>query len=274
MRLLIFNIVSYIYCLPFVFSNIGKEYGVSLIDRIKLFLRILKANKKIKTLTLWQQNLFLVEEILSIPHSLEGDVVECGCYNGASTACLSLACKLTDRVLHVCDSFIGLPEPEKDEALTLKGDSKNYYLWGKGQYSSDGGLEGVKENIKKYGDINVCIFHAGYFIDTLSEIKSSIVLVFEDADIASSVKDCLTYLWKQLSNGCKFVSHEPWSNSVVALFYDSVWWQGNFNQSVPGFIGSGTGAIKDIRYFPDIGYTVKGDMSLDGYHRCEHEGKL
>ncbi|MCP4904794.1 MAG: hypothetical protein GY910_07420 [bacterium] len=39
-----------------------------------------------------QRQLVLVREIVRVPPSIEGDVVECGCYEGASMIALSLAC--------------------------------------------------------------------------------------------------------------------------------------------------------------------------------------
>ena len=102
-------------------------------------------------------------EILSIPKDLPGDVVECGCYNGASTATLSLACYLTNRRLMVCDSFEGPPEPKDEEEFDYFPNSNEYYQWKGGEFKSEGGLEGVKNTVAKHGHLEVCEFVVGYF---------------------------------------------------------------------------------------------------------------
>ena len=214
----------------------------------------------IETLSGWQQHLLLVEEILSIPKELQGVVVECGCYDGSSTANLSLACALTNRHLIVCDSFEGLPSVIEDEKYAIHGKSTDYYKWEKGEFHSHGGLEGVTRSVAKYGDIQVCTFLKGYFNDTLERIVSPVVMVFEDADLASSVRDCLKHIWPLLLDGCKFYSHEAWDINVVSVFYDKKWWEEELNTNIPGFFGSGQGTIKDIRFFPDIGFTKKFNL--------------
>ncbi|MBA7530003.1 hypothetical protein ES705_22205 [subsurface metagenome] len=250
------------YACRFIMNNVGKEYGITSLHKLKLILKIVKNYTRIKSLSDPLQLLIIIEEIFKIPKTLEGDVVECGCYDGASTASLSLACYLTKRKLLVCDSFEGLPIPQDDEKYDVNANNTDkYYLWEEGEFSSEGGLEGVKKNITKYGDISVCEFVKGYYNETLKEINTNlIVLIFEDADIASSVKDCLCYLWSKLQDGCKFYCHEPWSTNVVSLFYDKNWWQENFYSEPPGFFGSGEGIVRAGLY-TNIGYTRKIDVN-------------
>ena len=103
----------------------------------------------------------------------------------------------------------------------------------------------------------MCKFVKGYYKDTLKNIKTdSIVLVFEDCDLPSSVEDCLKYLWPKIQEGCKFYCHEPWSTNVVSIFYDKKWWKDNLNISPPGFFGSGFG----LNRYANIGYTIKNDV--------------
>jgi O-methyltransferase len=257
--------------LRFILNNAGKEYGISHLQKFKLAVRIVYNYAVIKSLTYPDQHILLAEEVLRVPISLEGDVVECGCYNGASTISLSLACALTKRKLIVCDSFEGLPKPKADERYDIHAYSTDYFIWEEREFSSVGGLEGVKENIEKFGNIEVCQFVKGYFSNTLKEIDSySIVLIFEDADLRSSVEDCIRYLWPKLEEGCKFYCHEPWSINVVSLFYDKQWWEENLNTHPPGFYGSGQG-IRDCK---GIGYAKKFEMSTIKEHgkKIIHEG--
>jgi hypothetical protein len=257
----LYGFFSYSYCLIFIANKAGKEYGISHLKKLKIATRIIRNHNKSNALTTWQQHLLLVEEILRVPKSLKGDIVECGCYDGASTVNLSLACALTNRRLIVCDSFEGLPSPRDDEKYAIHSHSDNYYIWEEGEFSSQGGLDAVRRNIEKFGSIEVCTFVKGYFKDTLKDIiTDSIVLVFEDADLASSVEDCLRYLWPKLQNDSKFYCHEPWSVDVVSLFYDKKWWMDNLKTLPPGFYGSGQGVMMDLRYYHGIGYAKKIDV--------------
>ena len=257
----LYSLPSNLYLiLKFIANNIGREYGINHLQKLRLARRIIKNNEKIKSLTSWQQHVLLVEEIFRLPKSLKGDVVECGCYEGASSVNLSLACALTNRRLIVCDSFEGLPKPKDDEKYEINaGSSADYYIWEEGEFSIEGGLDTVKKNVSKFGNIKVCQFVKGYFEDTLKDIDSeSIVLVFEDADVRSSVEDCLRYLWPKLQEGCKFYSHEPWSVNVVSLFFDKKWWQDNLKAEPPGFDGSGRGILAGLSYSM-VGYAKKFD---------------
>jgi len=246
--------------LRFTANRAGKDYGIGRLTKLKLARRIIRNSRGVRSLTSWQAHLVLVEEILRVPKSVKGDVVECGCFNGATTISLSLACALTERRLFVCDSFEGLPPPKPGEENDINADSARellYYHWEEGEFTSEGGLDGVKHNVETLGDVSVCRFVKGYFENTLKSIDTdSVVLVFEDADLASSVRDCLLYLWPKLQEGCKFFSHEPASVTVVSLFYDIGWWKDNLGTLAPGFFGSGPGIVVAMAR-PFVGYAEK-----------------
>jgi hypothetical protein len=215
----------------------------------------------LKPLSSPAQHLMLIEAVLSVPGSVEGVVVECGCYNGASAVSLSLACALTGRTLVICDSFAGLPRPEPDEAFEVVPEWEDYYHWREGEFRSEQGLDGVRRNVERFGDASVCRFVEGYFRDTLPRIDvDRIALIFEDADLKSSVEDCLRYLWPKLQDGGRFYCHEPWSVHVVSLFYDRAWWERNLGVPPPGFQGSGRGIVK-AGHHTNVGYAVKTDAT-------------
>jgi O-methyltransferase len=244
------------FFLKFIFNTAGREYGISYLQKLTLLRKVRKNHKIVKSLSSYHQHLVMISDIFQIPKALRGDVVECGCYNGASSINLSLACALTNRRLFICDSFEGLPKPRDDEKYDINPHSTDYYVWEEGEFGSEGGVEEVKKNIAQYGNIDACIFVKGYFNETLKKIDTdSIVLIFEDADIVSSVEDCLRYLWPKLIDGCLFYSHEAWSMQVVALFFDQAWWRDNLNTQPPGFYGSGFGAPGKF----GLGYAQKFD---------------
>jgi O-methyltransferase len=263
--------------LRFGANRSGRDYGVGRLAKLKLAMRIVRNRRRVRALTSWQAHLVLVEEILRVPKSVKGDVVECGCFNGATTISLSLACALTGRRLFVCDSFEGLPAPQSGEENDINADSARemlYYRWEQGEFTSEGGLDGVKRNVEKLGDVSVCQFVKGYFENTLKDIDTdSIVLVFEDADLVSSVRDCLRYLWPKLQEGCKFFSHEPASIAVVSVFYDDGWWKDNLGTPAPGFFGSGRGTVVALAH-PFVGYAEKfsAEKVLQQGHKIVHGG--
>jgi O-methyltransferase len=119
-------------------------------------------------------------------------------------------------------------------------------------------VDGVKRNVARYGRVEACEFVKGVLCrDTGHLSTESIVLVFEDADLVSSVEDCLRHVWPMLQPGSRFYCHEPWSIDVVALFYDKTWWKREFGLQPPGFFGSGGGT----RSSPEMGYALKLDPS-------------
>lgn len=265
----LYDVFSFLYVFIFVMNRAGKQYGVSRWKKLRLAVKILRNHSKISALTTWQQHLLLVEEILKVPADVRGDVVECGCFNGSSSVVLSLACGLIGRRLFVCDSFEGLPPPKEDEKHTYHSATAESYDWQEGEFSSQGGIGTVRNNITKYGNIEACTFVKGFFEDTLKDIETdAVVLVFEDADLVSSVEDCLKYLWPKLQDNCLFFCHEPWSIDVVGIFYNQDWWQKNLNTTPPGFYGSGQGVVVKSRYYRAIGYTRKFDPE-----KARQEGK-
>ena len=114
----------------------------------------------------------------------------------------------------------------------------------------------MKATVRKFGSLEACEFVKGYFADTLSTLDTeSIVLIFEDADLKSSVQCCLKSLWPKLQKNCRFVCHEPWSINVVSVFYDRQWWRDHLGTHPPGFYGSGYG----VKPIAGIGFAQKFD---------------
>jgi O-methyltransferase len=55
---------------------------------------------------------YTLNEMLKLVAHLDGDVVECGCYKGASAYMMCWALQGTAALVHLFDSFEGLPPPE------------------------------------------------------------------------------------------------------------------------------------------------------------------
>jgi hypothetical protein len=200
------------------------------------------------------EQITIITAMLEVPKALPGNVAEFGCYKGLSTASLSLACGLTGRKLIVFDSFEGLPDPETVHNF----DSGRVLPYSRGQYT--GSEEEVKSNVGRYGDVGVCEFVKGYFDETLVSRNNEelFVLVFEDADLPSSVRAVLSSIWLKLQKGCAFFSHEARDREVVDIFFDQTWWRSRIGESAPGFVGSGVGIMTGpTRDWCCLGYTVR-----------------
>lgn len=185
------------------------------------------------------EHFHMIRCLLRIPAQLAGCVVECGSFKGGSAANLSLACARVGRRLHVFDSFSGLPAPtsrDNDHHSVGTSPGQPYQA---GQYA--GALEEVRSNIRRFGEIDVCEFHAGLFAETLPRFSEHVVLAFVDVDLLTSLEDCLRYLWPLLEKGCRLYTHEAADIAIASLFFDRPWWRDNLACGPPGLVGAGNG---------------------------------
>ena len=179
--------------------------------------------------------------ILTLP--VKGPIVELGCYKGGSSAKLSLICKLTGRKLYIFDSFEGLPEPEK---IDLKHSIVPWIayekeaVYNKGMYY--GSLDDVKNNIKKYGCIDVCQFYKGFFKETIPDFKITASCIIMDVDLIQSARTVLRFLWPQLKSDGLLFTHESGVIDFIESITDINWWEKELNQKPPILYGAGYGA--------------------------------
>ncbi len=195
------------------------------------------------------EQLILLNSVLNLDPAVPGDIAEFGCYKGAASAILSIGAEATGRRLVVFDSFEGLPEPS--EAVHGIADKKAIG-YRKGMYA--GRQEEVRSNLERFGSINSTIFVKGFFSETLPlrPAGERYALIFEDADLVSSVRDVLRYAWPRLNSGCPFFSHEAHDLEVCGIFFDRDFWEANMSCPAPGLVGSGFGVPATIGNFNDF----------------------
>lgn len=255
--------------MPMIFAEYfqrktGKEYNVGFLTKLGLVLKMIKNNKKVTSSSTFLEHLAMATRILNIPPSVEGCVVECGCYKGGSTANLSLVSALCNRRLEVFDSFEGLPQPSNRDSVHTVLDLREFHTYSKSAWY--GSLEEVKKNISRYGKIDVCNFNVGFFEDTLPKFNKGCAFIFLDVDLRSSLEACLKYLWPLLRDGSYLFTHEAPHMEIASLFFDRQWWRDNLNCDYPGLVGAGcglgltpgTGAFRS-----SIGYTIKNYKHLN-----------
>jgi O-methyltransferase len=192
------------------------------------------AHEKLRCAHTHSEAVAIVSEILRVPSSTRGVVLEAGCFKGGSTAKLSLATKLIGRKLLVYDSFEGLPDVmdvEKDR-------------FSQGEYS--GALEEVKKNVGSYGSLEVCEFIRGWFDQTMPNLTEPVVVAFVDVDLRDSLETCLTYIYPRLVPGGTIFSHDGHLPICVDLMKDASFWN-RFKEPAPEFEGLGTRKLVKIR---------------------------
>lgn len=114
-------------------------------------------------------------------YGVNGCLLECGCFKGYSSCCLSLACRRLGYTLVIADSFAGLPPG--DDAV---GTNEIYQV---GDFA--GARQEVEQNIRTFGDIASVEFVQGWFSDTLRGWDRPLAMLWMDVDLASSTRDVL-----------------------------------------------------------------------------------
>jgi O-methyltransferase len=183
----------------------------------------------------------VISAILSSVGNKDGTIVEAGSYKGGSSAKLSLAATLSNRKLIIFDSFQGLPNHHEVHGKNIFGGDAYFP-----PKSYVGSLEEVKNNIQKFGAIEVCEFKKGWFEDTMPGFKEPIIVAFIDVDLKSSTQTCLKYLYPLLVPGGVLFSHDghlPW---VINLLNNENFWEKEVGYKKPFIPGLGNKKLLKI----------------------------
>jgi hypothetical protein len=160
----------------------------------------------------------------------------------------------------VFDSFAGLPRPEGADEGHLLLASREVHTYSEGDYR--GSLDVVQANVARFGAIDRCRFHAGYFADTLPDFGSPVVFAYLDVDLVKSEETCIEYLWPLLRPGCFVFTDEAQHHEMAQLFYDKEWWRERLEEEPPGLVGAGNGVGLFLHrggFRSGLGYTAKVD---------------
>jgi O-methyltransferase len=128
-------------------------------------------------------------------HGVAGAVLECGCFKGFSTCCLSHACAALARRLHVADSFAGLPAPGPEERAYAPGDFR-------------GTLAEVEANVRACGRPAQVTYRPGWFAESLPGWREPLALLWIDVDLYRSTRDVLDGVFPALDPRGAIFSHE------------------------------------------------------------------
>ena len=207
------------------------SYGLTWRKRLSLARRMRRNTTRVQTGLSYRGHLAIAAKVFAIPPSVEGVIVEAGCWKGGTTVNLSLIAQTVGRSLVVYDSFEGLPPP-------VEGD---HWASPIAVGAFKGELEEVRANVEKYGAIEVCEFRKGWFSDTMGDHTEPIVLAYVDVDFQASFHDCILGLWPHLvDRGYMFID-EYTRLDYCALFFSERYWRTYFDRPPPGVMGAGSG---------------------------------
>ena len=143
---------------------------------------------------------------------------------------------IAGRKLIVFDSFEGLPENLENHDKSILGHSiKGWFT--EGEFC--GSLEEVQENVKQFGELEVCTFVKGWFEITMPNLNTSIAAAYLDVDLASSTRTCLKFLWPLLISGGVLYSQDGDFPLVIAVFNDNEFWRNEVGFTKPSVEGLG-----------------------------------
>jgi O-methyltransferase len=236
----------------FIDGDAGSAYGVTSQQKRDLVCDFQGITEQVQSGTAPIVHVVLAQAILSISPEVNGDVVECGVWKGASSASLSRVCALSGRRLKLCDSFEGLPDDGLKVHKGLHTGVYGYYKEG----MFKGALEAVKENIRRHGNPEVCDYVEGFFSESLAALKDPVCFAFLDVDLESSMRDCLRAIWPLLIENGAIYSDDAGDLDVVRVFFDDPWWRKQLGCDAPGLVGSGCGLPLSASY-SSLGYTRK-----------------
>lgn len=206
--------------LPLVRFKYRPGHTLSFTQRASLVERLRRATDGIVCKHTHAEMDAILRAVFSVPSSLPGCIVEAGCFKGGSTAKLSIAAALLGRKLIVFDSFAGLPPNDENHGKTIFGGTIRFTG---GHYM--GALEEVKDNVRRYGELDACEFVPGWFEDTMPDFHEPVVAAFIDVDLASSTKTCLRYLYPLLVPGGSIFSHDGHVPLCIDVFKDNDFWR-------------------------------------------------
>lgn len=141
--------------------------------------------KRIETRTLVErQSAYLLWQLSAHVSKLEGDIAEVGSYRGGSAYLLAAS---TKRLVHIFDTFEGMPETDPERDIFRKGDF------------GDTSYDEVRDFLKDLRNVKI---HRGLFPDSAGPIiDKRFCLVHIDVDIYRSVLDCCRFFYPRLVLG-------------------------------------------------------------------------
>lgn len=130
---------------------------------------------------------YTLDQMLKLVGHLAGDIVECGCYKGASAYLMCRALRGTNALVHLFDSFEGLSSP----------DSRDGDYWVRGALAVT--EDSVHETLKEFDNYRV---YKGWIPGRFPEMRVQPVRFLHiDVDLYGPTYDSLTFFYSRLERG-------------------------------------------------------------------------
>jgi len=165
--------------------------------------------------------LMVAGRIMQLGPQVPGLIVEAGCFQGASTAKLSIIAELLDRKMVVFDSFCGMPA--NDEIDSRQNAFGEPAVFSEGSFA--GSLDLVRQNVAQFGRADRCQYIKGWFDQTMPSFDGVVACGYLDVDLPSSTLTCLKYLYPKLSPGGFLFSQDAHLPAVVDVIEDVDTWK-------------------------------------------------
>lgn len=139
---------------------------------------------------------YILGSLASYAVHLSGDFAECGVYRGGTALLLSRVLRDAKKTLFLFDSFVGLPEANKEHDK----------CYGKGDFS-DASVESVKQILKEFH--HLIDVREGWIPKTFLGLEEKrYAFVHIDVDLFQSALDCCEYFYPRLVQGGVMVFDE------------------------------------------------------------------
>lgn len=156
-------------------------------ERIKLLLKTRSERDMLMLPCEACQVMSLVDAVKNIP----GDMAELGVWRGASAKVI--AARAPERVLHLFDTFDGLPNPSGTDSSRFRKQQYRHTL----------------EEVEAYLRTDNVRFHKGLFPETAKDVSNArFAFAHLDADLYESTKAGLEWFYPRLNKGGILVSHD------------------------------------------------------------------
>lgn len=130
---------------------------------------------------------FILYQFAMQARNMSGDIAEIGVYKGGTAKLISKVVTGTTKIIHLFDTFTGMPPTDSTKDIHREGDF------------SDTSLESVTKYLK---DCNNVQFYQGFFPDTsIPIINLQFCFVHIDVDIYKSVIDCCKFFYPRMAIG-------------------------------------------------------------------------
>jgi len=139
--------------------------------------------------------------------AVPGDIMECGCFQGYSSCCLSWATSYFAKKLIIADSFEGLPDV-------------GHTIYKPHEYKGD--FDIVKNNIDTYGVLKNVEFIKGWYEDSLKGFSKNLSMLWLDVDLKESTMDVLNNVYACLDERGVILSHEYKDNLETSEVYEAI----------------------------------------------------